>query len=261
MSQTVTAILADDERLMREQIKLRLSEVWPELQIVAEAKNGAEAVDLIAQHTPQVAFLDIQMPGMTGIEAAGHIAALPNPPQMVFVTAYDEYAISAFERGAIDYVLKPAENARLSVTVERLKSRLATGALAAPALDKLLAEMAQLRGVLAGSPKEPMRWIQAQVGAQLRMIPVSEVLFFISDEKYTRVQTEKLEALIRKPIRELVEVLDPEVFWQIHRSTLVNVNRIAGVANDERGHKIISMIGHPEKLEVSRSYLHLFKQM
>ncbi|MBX7229490.1 MAG: LytTR family DNA-binding domain-containing protein [Burkholderiaceae bacterium] len=258
MNQTVTALIADDERLMREQIQLRLNEVWPELKIVAEAKNGAEAVDLIAQHTPQVAFLDIRMPGMTGIEAAGHITNLPNPPHLVFVTAYDEYAISAFERGAIDYVLKPAENARLKITVERIKSRLATHTPVTPALDSLLSE---IRHALGDNKKQYMRWIQAQVGAQLRMIPVTEVLFFISDEKYTRVQTEKLEALIRKPIRELVENLDPEVFWQIHRSTLVNINKIAGVSNDERGHKIISILGHPEKLEVSRSYLHLFKQM
>ncbi len=258
MNAPVTALIADDERLMREQIKLRLAEVWPELKIVAEAKNGAEAVELCAEHKPQVAFLDIRMPGMTGIDAATHIGAMESPPQMVFVTAYDEYAISAFERGAVDYVLKPAEAARLAVTVERIKSRLSSSAPRPVALDGLLSE---IRTAMAGGKKETMRWIQAQVGAQLRMIAVGDVLFFVSDEKYTRVQTEKLEALIRKPIKELVEELDPEVFWQIHRSTLVNVNKIAGVVNDERGHKIVSVQGHPEKLEVSRSYLHLFKQM
>jgi DNA-binding LytR/AlgR family response regulator len=252
-----TAIIADDERLMREQLRLRLSEVWPELQILAEAKNGAEAVEAVANHQPDVAFLDIRMPGMTGIEAASEIGALPdNRTQLVFVTAYDEYAIAAFERGAIDYVLKPAEAARLSTTVARVKSRLQNHA--APAMASLLAELKQAMGSPA---RQYMRWIQATVGASLRMIPVQDVLFFVSDEKYTRVQTEKFEALIRKPIKELVEELDPDDFWQIHRSTLVNVHKIAGVVNDERGHKIVSVTGHPEKLEVSRSYLHLFKQM
>jgi DNA-binding LytR/AlgR family response regulator len=257
-----TAILADDERLMRDQLKLRLSEVWPELQIVAEAKNGAEAVELVAHHQPDVAFLDIRMPGMTGIEAATEITVLPgNRTQLVFVTAYDEYAVAAFERGAIDYVLKPAQAQRLAATVARVQQRLTVPAPAAPQLDALLTELRQAMqgGTTAG--KQYMRWIQATVGQLLRMIPVQEVLFFVSDEKYTRVQTEKFEALIRKPIKELVDELDPDVFWQIHRSTLVNVHKIAGVVNDERGHKIVSVQGHSEKLEVSRSYLHLFKQM
>jgi DNA-binding LytR/AlgR family response regulator len=255
------AILADDERLMRDQLRLRLAEVWPELQIVAEAKNGAEAVELVAHHQPDVAFLDIRMPGMTGIEAATEITVLPgNRTQLVFVTAYDEYAVAAFERGAIDYVLKPAQAQRLAATVARVQQRLTAPAPAAPQLDALLTELRQ--AMQGGTPgKQFMRWIQATVGPSLRMIPVEDVLFFVSDEKYTRVQTEKFEALIRKPIKELVEELDPGHFWQIHRSTLVNVHKIAGVVNDERGHKIVSVQGHSEKLEVSRSYLHLFKQM
>jgi DNA-binding LytR/AlgR family response regulator len=256
-----TAILADDERLMREQLQLRLSEVWPQLQIVAQVKNGAEAVEAVANLRPDVAFLDIRMPGMTGIEAASAITALPdNRTQLVFVTAYDEYAVAAFERGAIDYVLKPAQAQRLAATVARIEQRLSTAAPAAPQLESLLAELRKtMQGGATG--KQFMRWIQATVGPSLRMIAVEEVLFFVSDEKYTRVQTEKFEALIRKPIKELVDELDPDVFWQIHRSTLVNVHKIAGVVNDERGHKIVSVQGHPEKLEVSRSYLHLFKQM
>lgn len=256
-----TAILADDERLMRDQLRLRLSEVWPELDILAEAKNGAEAVEAVANHKPDVAFLDIRMPGMTGIEAASEITALEgNRTQLVFVTAYDEYAVAAFERGAIDYVLKPAEAARLSTTVARIKARLASSS--APNVERLLADLKQaMQGNNSTPAKQFMRWIQATVGSSLRMIPVEEVLFFVSDEKYTRVQTEKFEALIRKPIKELVDELDPDLFWQIHRSTLVNVRKIAGVVNDERGHKIVSLQGHAEKLEVSRSYLHLFKQM
>jgi DNA-binding LytR/AlgR family response regulator len=253
----VTAVIADDERLMREQIKLRLAEVWPELQIVAEARNGLEAVEAVNQHAPNIAFLDIRMPGMTGIEAAGLIGPAHPNCHLVFVTAYDEYAVSAFERGAVDYVLKPAESARLAVTVERLKARL-NAAQQAPQLDGLLKE---LRTALTGGKKEYLQWIQATVGSQLRLIPVDDVLFFVSDEKYTRVQTEKFEALIRKPIRELIDELDMERFWQIHRSTLVNVRKIAGVVSDDRGRKIVSVMGHPEKLEVSRSYLHLFKQM
>jgi DNA-binding LytR/AlgR family response regulator len=252
-----TAIIADDERLMRDQIRLRLSEVWPELEVLAEAKNGMEAVELVNEHAPQIAFLDIRMPGMTGIEAASLIQQARPDCHLVFVTAYDEYAVSAFERGAVDYVLKPAESARLATTVERLKQRLG-GAGQPPALNDLLS---QLKLAMSGGKKEYLKWIQATVGAQLRLIPVEDVLFCISDEKYTRVQTEKFEALIRKPIKELVDELDPDLFWQIHRSTLVNARKIAGVVNDDRGHKIVSVVGHPEKLEVSRSYLGLFKQM
>jgi DNA-binding LytR/AlgR family response regulator len=258
-----TAVLADDERLMRDQLKLRLAEVWPDLHILAEAKNGAEAVEAVAEHRPDVVFFDIRMPGMTGIEAAQAVGELEGKlPQVVFVTAYDQYAVDAFERGAIDYVLKPAHAERLAQTVLRVKARLPQ----APSAD-LRGLIAQLKATvsagLGGTPAERtyLKYIQATVGQQLRMIPVDEVLFFISDEKYTRVQTPTLEALIRKPIKELLQELDPDRFWQIHRATLVNVSRIAGVVNDDRGHKIISMQGHGEKLEVSRSYLHLFKQM
>jgi DNA-binding LytR/AlgR family response regulator len=266
-----TAVLADDERLMRDQLRLRLAEVWPDLQLLAEAKNGAEAVEAVALHRPDVVFLDIRMPGMTGIEAAGEIAQLDGiQPQVVFVTAYDQYAIEAFEKGAIDYVLKPAQADRLLTTVARVQARLAIvppqGLLASQAAGSpdLATLVAQLKTELAqssGAPRSFLKYIQATIGQQLRMLPVDEVLFFISDEKYTRVQTLSLEALIRKPIKELLEELNPEQFWQVHRSTLVNVSRIANVVNDERGHKIISMQGHDEKLEVSRSYLHLFKQM
>ncbi len=253
---------------MRDQLRLRLSEVWPELEIVAEAKNGAEAVELTAQHRPDVAFLDIRMPAMTGIEAASAIATIEGKlPQIVFVTAYDQYAVEAFEKGAVDYVLKPAQSERLAATTLRVKARLAT---AAPDLNALISQLKATIGASLGvssqasddsSKPAPLRYIQATIGQQLRMIPVDEVLFFTSDEKYTRVQTPSVEALIRKPIKELLDELDGEKFWQIHRSSIVNVARIAGVVNDERGHKIISMQGHPEKLEVSRSYLHLFKQM
>ena len=274
------AVLADDERLMREQLRARLAEVWPEMQIVAEAKNGLEAVQLVQQHRPEIVFLDIRMPGLTSVEAARQIAQLPPPdvgsedddqrdpwlPEIVFITAYDQYAVEAFEQGVADYVLKPAERDRLQLTVERIRKRLAartTGmpsdAPAGPHLQQLLHKLTA--GLNPGSAPQYLQWIQATVGPAIQMIPVDEVLFFISDEKYTRVQTAQVEALIRKPIKELVDELDPQRFWQIHRSTLVAVKAIAGVSRDFRGRQIVGIKGHPEKLEVSRSYTGLFKGM
>lgn len=265
------ALIADDERLMREQLRARLLEAWPELQIVAEAKNGLEAVALAEQHRPDIVFLDIRMPGLTGVEAARRIAQMPPAhgdddewlPEIVFITAYDEYAVQAFEQGAVDYVLKPAERERLALTAQRLRARLAaraTGDMPASApLQQLLHDLAARLNPSA-APRY-LQWIQAGVGTAIQMIPVDEVLFFISDEKYTRVQTATVEALIRKPIKELVDELDPRVFWQIHRSTLVNVKAIAAVTRDFRGRQIVQVKGHPEKLEVSRSYAGLFKGM
>ncbi|MDO9286940.1 MAG: LytTR family DNA-binding domain-containing protein [Aquabacterium sp.] len=268
----VRAVIADDERLMREQLRARLAEVWPELQIVAEARNGLEAVELVEQHRPELVFLDIRMPGLTGVDAARQIAQMAvgddeHLPEIVFITAYDQYAVEAFEQGVCDYVLKPAERERLQVTAQRIRQRLAlrdvpdadTDRDRAPPLQRVLHKLAaQLNP--GGAPRY-LDWIQASVGQGIQMIPVAEVLFFISDEKYTRVQTPTVEALIRKPIKELIDELDPAVFWQIHRSTLVNVKAIAGITRDFRGRQIVSVRGHPEKLEVSRSYTHLFKGM
>ena len=275
------ALIADDERLMREQLRARLSEVWPELEIVAEAKNGQEAVTLTEQQHPDVVFLDIRMPVLTGVDAARQIAQLATYGdadgwpgcEIVFITAYDQYAMQAFEQGVVDYVLKPAERERLLVTVERIKQRMAErarqdrdGAHGASApLPTHTPDMQQLLQRLAAqidpknSPK--LEWIQATVCQTIQMIPVEEVLFFISDEKYTRVQTVTMEALIRKPIKELVEEIDMKLFWQIHRSTLVNIKAIAGVSRDERGRQLVSVRGHSEKLEVSRSYVGLFRGM
>jgi len=275
----VRGVIADDERLMREQLRARLAEVWPELQIVGEAKNGLEAVELVSQHRPEVVFLDIRMPGLSGVDAARRIAQLPAPepgedsagmddddallPEIVFITAYDQYAIEAFEQGVADYVLKPAERERLGVTVARIRQRLALRGTPdeppAPHMQQLLHKLAAKMN--PGGAPPTLKWIQATVGQTIQMIPVEEVLFFISDEKYTRVQTAQVEALIRKPIKELVDELDPELFWQIHRSTLVNTRFISGVTRDLRGRQIVSVKGHPEKLEVSRSYTHLFKGM
>jgi len=267
------AVIADDEPLMREQLRARLSEAWPELEIVGEARNGIEAVEKTATLLPDLVFLDIRMPGMTGIEAAREIARLApaegaTAPEIVFVTAYDEYAIEAFEQGVVDYLLKPADPARLRVTVERIRKRLARSASpsagavhgAAPEALQALLERLQQR-LEGGAAPAHLKWIQAQIGQQIQMIPVEEVLFFVSDEKYTRVQTAQIEALIRKPIKELVAELDPKQFWQIHRSTLVNARAIAGVSRDFRGRQLVSVKGRPEKLEVSRSYAQLFKGM
>ena len=282
-------MLADDERLMRDQLRARLTEVWPELDIVAEAKNGLEAVQLVDAHRPDIVFLDIRMPGLTGVDAARQIAQLgprldegegrsddadsgntdedgePLLPEIVFITAYDQYAVEAFEQGVVDYVLKPAERDRLLLTVQRLQQRLAArragGEVEAPArpLQQLLHQLsAQMN---PGKAATYLQWIQATVGQTIQMIPVEDVLFFVSDEKYTRVQTAQVEALIRKPIKELVDELDPQLFWQIHRSTLVAVKAISGVTRDFRGRQIVSVKGHNEKLEVSRSYTGLFKGM
>ncbi len=273
-SSPIRAVIADDERLMREQLRARLAEAWPELQIVAEARNGLEAVDLVNQHRPELVFLDIRMPGLTGVDAARQIAQMAvsddeHLPEIVFITAYDQYAVQAFEQGVCDYVLKPAERERLQVTAQRIRQRLAQrdspdaevdpGTPQPPPLQQMLHKLAaQLNP--AAAPRY-LDWIQASVGPGIQMIPVAEVLFFASDEKYTRVQTVTVEALIRKPIKELIDEVDPALFWQIHRSTLVNVKAINSITRDFRGRQIVSVRGHPEKLEVSRSYTHLFKGM
>jgi len=277
MSATITppvlAILADDERLLREQLKARLAEAWPDLQICGEAHDGREAVEMVARARPDIVFLDIRMPVMSGIEAAREIALMPDLPcEVVFVTAYDQYAIEAFEQGALDYVLKPAEPARLVRTVERLKTRLATkrqqGTLDAPAeaadpgtFGLRLAQIEQL--LRSAQPNAPryLRWLQSARGNILKLIPVDEVLFFRSDEKYTRVQTLQAEWLIRTPLRELLEKLDTEQFWQVHRGTIVNARAIERVERDDAGHLRIRISGHPETLEVSRSFSQRFRQM
>jgi DNA-binding LytR/AlgR family response regulator len=245
-----TAIIAEDEPLMRAQLKRKLAEVWPDLEIVAEAENGALALEALEREEPDLLFLDIQMPVMTGIEVARR---LEGRCHVVFVTAYDEYAVAAFEQGAIDYLLKPVEAERLAITVGRLKTRLGK-----PAADlgAIVDQLSQTAG-----PAARLRWIKASVGANVRLISVLEIAFFQSDEKYTRVVTADTEALIRKPIKELMNELDPELFWQIHRSTLVNVNHIAGIGRDLRGQPEIQLRNRSEKLTVSRPFAHLFRQM
>lgn len=269
------AVIADDERLMRDQLRARLAQVWPNLEIVAEAKNGIEAIEAVRTYLPDVIFLDIRMPGLTGVEAAKEIAQLDVGedallPEMVFITAYDQYALDAFEQGAVDYVLKPAEAERLRVTTERLQKRLMQRAsdgaevVALAAINPTRSVQQRLHALTAqikGQPTPYLSWLQASVGQSIQMVAVDEVLFCVSDEKYTRVQTLKQEFLIRKPIKELVEALDPQVFWQIHRSTLVNVNAIASVQRDARGRQAVWVKGRSERLAVSRSASQLFRSM
>jgi DNA-binding LytR/AlgR family response regulator len=250
-----SALIVDDESPMRDQLRARLRDVWPELHIVGEAANGIDAMAMAAQHKPDIVFLDIRMPGQGGIETARH---LYNSCHIVFVTAYDQYAVDAFEQGAMDYLLKPVSAERLQLTCERLRQRLAS------APDDIGGQLEQLTRILQlGDAKKPeyLRWIQAQVGTSLRMISTREVLFFQSDDKYTLVQTAQAEMLIRKTLKELADELDPNEFWRIHRSTLVRVDAIAEVTRDDRGRQMLKVRNFPKELEVSRNHSHLFQQM
>ena len=270
-SPALRALIADDERLLREQLQSRLKQVWPELDIVGMARDGLEAVRMADELHPDIVFLDIRMPGQTGIEAASDIMSLDGwKGELVFVTAYDEYAVSAFERGAIDYLLKPVEAERLQTTRARIEARLKNqGSNTAPApldaaaqaaTDTMMQTLLSVQRQLSGASSTPkMRWVQASTGSTTRLIAVEDSLFFRSDEKYTRVQTAEQEALIRVPIKDLLPQLDEEVFWQIHRSTIVNVGEIAAVTRDDTGRQRVSLKRHPEQLEVSRSFGHLFR--
>jgi DNA-binding LytR/AlgR family response regulator len=250
-----TAVVADDERLMRDQIVAALEEAWPELTIVGQAANGRETVALVHQLEPDIVFLDIRMPEMDGIATA---QALADCAHIVFVTAYDQYAITAFEQGAADYLLKPADPERLAITCARLRERLSR---APDPMTDLLAQLSQRLGSGDLKPREYLRWIQASVGSNIRMIPTTDVLFFRAEDKYTRVQTPRFEALIRKPIKELVAELDPGEFWQIHRATVVRIDAVEQVSRNLRGNQVLHLKGSEERLEVSRTFNHLFKQM
>ncbi len=270
-SAPLRALVADDERLLREQLKSRLADVWPDLVICGEAKDGQDAVEKAESLRPDVVFLDIRMPALTGLEAAREIVTLPGwAGEIVFVTAYDEYAVAAFEQGALDYLLKPVEAERLAQTAQRVRNRLEKRAHAVAgtpsdeaALDALLTKFLQaqqsVQRTSGAGVEPPLRWIQCTAGSTTRLINVKDVLFFRSDEKYTRVRTRDQEAFIRTPIRELMPRLDGEQFWQIHRSTIVNVDAIEAVTRDDAGRQRVQLQGHPEVLEVSRSFAHLFR--
>ncbi len=246
-----TAILAEDEPVLRTQLQDLLGNVWPELEIVAIAEDGVQAIAALEQHAPDVLFLDIEMPGLTGLDVA-HRAS--NRVHVVFVTAYQQHAVAAFEEGAVDYVMKPLSAERLATACDRVKRRLS----AAPAnLENLLRALAtpSARG------HSYLRWINASMGTDVKLITVDEVRYFQSDAKYTRVVTAAAESLIRKSLKELLDELDPALFWQIHRSTVVNVGAIAGVSRDFGGHLIVKLKDRNETLAVSQPFAHLFRLM
>lgn len=254
----LTAIIAEDEPILRAQLKAKLAKLWPELVIVADVGDGEAALEAIAEHQPQLAFLDIQMPEMTGIEVAKSLAANRDLKcHIVFVTAFDQYAVDAFNTGAIDYVLKPYSDERLQAAVARLKERLT----AVPAQPQNLDLLMQHLAAKLNPGAEKLKWIKANIGANLRLIPIDDVLFFQSDEKYTLVATKEFDALIKTPIKEILDGVDTDKFWQIHRSTIVQASAIESVSRDFRGQATVRVKGRKENLTVSRPFSHLFKQM
>ncbi len=255
---TLTAILAEDEPILRAQLKAKLSKIWPELSIIADVGDGEAALEAIAEHQPSLAFLDIQMPEMTGIEVAKSLAANRELKcHIVFVTAFDQYAVDAFNTGAIDYVLKPYSDERLQAAVDRLKERLT----AVPARPQNLEALMQHLAAKLNPGVEKLKWIKANIGANLRLIPIEDVLFFQADEKYTLVATKEFDALIKTPIKEILDGVDTEKFWQIHRATIVQAGAIETVTRDFRGQATVKVKGRKENLTVSRPFSHLFKQM
>ncbi len=253
----IKAIVADDEKELRSYLKTLLAEVWPELEIAGEAANGSEALEMVDTHAAQIAFLDIKMPGLSGLEVAGKIAKACH---VVFVTAYDDYAVEAFEREAVDYLVKPVTKKRLLQTVGRLKNRLQASLAPPPGTSEILAEiLARLEGKPDAAGR--LQWIRTQHKDSVRLISVDDVDYFHADEKYTLVATPAGESLIKKSIKELACELDPQKFWQIHRATIVNVSRIENIVRSLTGRGILKLKNRKETLPVSRQYLHLFKQM
>jgi len=252
----VTALIADDEPLLREHLRAQLAKLWPELQVVADARNGHEVLELYEVHQPSVVFLDIHMPGLDGIEAA---RALARRAHLVFVTAFEQYALQAFEQGAVDYLVKPIDPERLADTVGRLKQRVAQSQVDHAALEAVLDRLAQAGGRPA--PRAWLQWIKASVGNSVRLIPVEQVAYIRAEEKYTLVAWDEGEALIRKSIRELVEELDPGRFVQTHRSVIVNLKYVREMVRGVNETAELHLHGRSELLPVSRSYLHHFRQM
>ncbi|HEX6833273.1 MAG TPA: LytTR family DNA-binding domain-containing protein [Rudaea sp.] len=258
MSATPTALIADDEPLLRDALTRQLKAAWPALTIVAQARNGREAVERFEQHRPDICFLDVHMPGLTGLDAARRIGRRAH---VVFVTAYDQYAVQAFAQGVLDYLVKPVDAARLADTVARLQERLAA-ALPAPNTDQLIRQLSQL---IERRPQETLRWIRAQVGQTLRMIAVEDIDYLRSDAKYTVVGWradggKPAEAVVRTALKDLLAQLDATQFVQVHRSAVVNLRAVRHVTRSDDA-ALIHLKGRDEQLPVSRSYLHLFRQM
>ena len=257
MNTAPTALIADDEDLPRAELRRMLASAWPELQVVAECEDGPAAVEALAAHAPQIAFLDIRMPGMSGLDVA---RAASGRCHTVFTTAYDSHAVAAFDAGAVDYLLKPINAERLAQAVARLRERLRSPA-AVPDIDTLLQRLGQRLqgGEAAAAPR--LRWVSASVGETIKMFAIEEVLFFQSDEKYTRVVTAHDEAHVRKPLREISDGLDPEEFWQVHRGTVVRASAIARAQRDELGRITLHLRQHRETLAVSQAWAWRFKPM
>lgn len=248
---STTVLVAEDEPLMRERLLGMLATAWPEAQVVAAPENGIDAWDAWLEHEPQVVFLDIRMPGMSGLEVAERIGRRSH---VVFVTAYDQYAVDAFDTGAVDYLLKPIQPGRLDKALARLREKLD----ARP--DDVGKVIQQVREASPGPKREKLKWLKASVGKQIRLIDVDEVLFFQADSKYTRVVLDGSEALVRIPLKDLVGGLDPGLFWQIHRGTLVNVNAIRAAERVDAERMQVLLRGSDEVLPVSRSFTHLFRE-
>jgi len=251
---SVRVLIADDEANLAEHLRDRLAALWPGIEILPIAANGIEALRAINEEEPEVAFLDIRMPGLTGLELAGRIDTRTH---VVFVTAFDQYAVEAFDRDAVDYILKPATDERLTRAIERLKGKLAAKQ-PAPALDDVLARLAK---ALPGAQSGRLRWVRALKGEEVRQIAVDDVLYFQASDKYTCVITREGESLIRMPLAELTAQLDGEVFWQVHRSTVVNMNEVASTRRDLGGRLFLKLKDGRTELPVSRAYANLFKQM
>ena len=254
-----TALIADDEPLLRKSLERMLAEAWPELQVVAEARNGREAIELFEAHKPDICFLDVHMPGLSGVEAA---RAIGRGAHLVFVTAFDKYALQAFEHGVLDYLVKPVEPKRLAEAVARLKDRMRERQPAQD-MEALLEQLAErLGGKEAG---KRLRWLHVSIGQALRLVAVEDVDFLRSDEKYTRVawraDGKPVDGLVRTPLKELSAQLDPSRFVQVHRSVVVNLSAISHVKRDLNETALIHLKGREEVLPVSRTYLHLFQQM
>lgn len=263
-----TALIAEDEELLAAHLRQELQALWPDLQIVAMAAHGQAAVDQALAHRPDICFLDIRMPGVTGLEAAAQLAdEWPDGqdfPLLVFVTAYDQYALQAFDRAAVDYVLKPVQRERLAQTVGRLQAALAKRQPAAQGLDSTLA---QLQGLLSGisatpsAPTAPLRHLQVGVGNSIVLLPLEQVVYLEAADKYVRVLTADKEYLVRVSLRELMPQLDGQRFWQIHRAHIVQVDAIDRVSKDETGKLSLHLRQRTERLAVSRMYAHLFKAL
>ncbi|HUP96830.1 MAG TPA: LytTR family DNA-binding domain-containing protein [Usitatibacter sp.] len=244
-------VIAEDEDVLRDELAAGVAALWPEARIEAAVGDGLAALRALEEFRPDVLFLDIEMPGLSGIEVARQASGRSH---VVFVTAYDQFAVAAFEQGAVDYLMKPWNMDRLRVAIDRVRARLSGEP---PDLQALLDS---LSGRL-GRQRAPLRWINASQAEELRLITVEEVCYFKSDAKYTRVVTAMQESLIRKPLRDLADELDPENFWQIHRSIIVNLSEVAAIRGDFRGRLRISLKSRPETLPVSQPYAHRFKQM